>query len=225
MNEERDGEELQPNVPPTSPGEARDEFARQRGEVQHRGAQAFGVPPPASHIPVGIAPPDPLNVVSIFDTRPISAFDFVQSDRGVMATGAETVPLDLTATVPDGFTAVLRRIRLEFTPNAVVNLSAATAVEMNMNLLRDGGVIPFNEVQMSGSLDVFEWRTHQVFGAGEVFGVRLRGGWAVPIADLIVQAHLYGTLIRTKSRPPETEIASGPVITQTLADKKAEVQR
>ena len=224
MNEERDGEELRPNVPPLSPGEARDEFDRQRGEIQHRGDQVLGVPPQTPNIPVGISPPEPLNVVSTFDTRPISAFDFAQSDRGVMSL-PEGDPLDLTATVPDGYTAVLRRVRLEFTPNAIVNLDASTSVTMVATLLRDGGTIPFNEVDLSGSLDIFEWRTHQVFGAGEVFGVRLRGGWTVPLGDLLVQAHLYGVLIRTKSRPPETEIASAPVITQSLADKKAEAQR
>lgn len=224
MNEERDGEELRPNVPPLSPGEARDEFDRQRGEIQHRGDQVLGVPPQTPNIPVGIAPPEPLNVVSIFDTRPISAFDFAQSDDGVMVL-SEGTPIDLTATVPDGYTAVLRRIRLEFIPNGSVNLDAAGSDVLTLTLLRDGGVIPFNVVDLMGALDVFEWRTHQVFGAGEVFGVRIIGSWALPVADVLVQAHLYGTLIRSKSRPPETEIASAPVITQTLADKKAEAQR
>jgi len=220
MNEERE-----PNVPPLTRSERPDEFARMRGEIQHPGDRVLAIPPPEPPAPIGIAPPDPLNVVSTFDTRPISAYDFAEEGAVVMATGEVATAYNVTTVVPAGFTAVLRKVRFEFTPNAVVNLTSAGARRMLLNLLRNGGVIANNDLALRGSLDVFEWVTHQVYGQGEILGARLRGSWDTPAGDLLVSVHLYGNLIRTKNRPSEFEIASAPVITQTLADRKSEVQR
>jgi hypothetical protein len=219
MNERKRGD---PNAGNPLVGQ---EFDVERGEIQRRGARnVFGVPDMPRDIPVGISPPEPLVVVSTFDTRPVGAYDFVLGDSGLIGV-AEADVLILEVLVPNGFTAVLRRLRLEFTPNGAINLTAAGGDSLVLRLTRDGAPIPNNVFTLRGAMDLLEWPTHQVFGAGERIGVQVSGTFAVPAGDsVIVQADFLGTLIPTKGKPPETEIASPPVITRELADFKAEVQ-
>lgn len=221
MNEERDHEDM-PGVPPLSPGERRSEFDRMRGEVQHPGTRVLAVPPPAPPVPVGVAPPDPRNVVSNFDTRPIGAYDFADTEVISMGNGEATNFQQVNFAVPDGFTAVLRKVRIEFTPPGamIVGTPASGVLPTHtflMSLLRNEGVIPNNTVKLFGDLDIYEWETHQVYGFWESMGLRLAndGTFAMPanVADgLFVGVTFYGVLIPTKSRPPEVEVASDPVI-------------
>jgi hypothetical protein len=221
MNEERDREDL-PGVPPLSPGERRSEFDRMRGEIQHQGTRVLAVPSPTPPAPVGIAPPDPRNVVSNFDTRPIGAYDFAHSENATMGNGEVTSVIAVNFEVPDGYTAVLRRVRVEWTPPASMLIAQPAAGAsptdfLEISLLRSGGVIPNNTVQFLGDLDSYEWDTHQVFGFWETMGLQLAvtGAFAIPanIADAVfVGVTFFGVLIPTKSRPPETEIASDPVV-------------
>lgn len=200
------------------------EFERERGETQERGAEGLRAVGPSlpPNIPIGIAPPAPLQVVSAFETRPISAYDFAATDSAVI--GLEASVPDLNVTVPAGYTAVLRTVRIEFTPNGIVNLDSTTANAFRMRLLRNGAPIPNNFVNLSGALDIFEWRTHQVFGQGETFGLQVIGSWAVPAADLLVRVNYFGVLIPTKGMPPEVEIASPAILTRSLREWTQEVQ-
>ncbi len=221
MNEERDREDL-PGTPPQSPGERRSEFDRMRGENQQRGTRVLAVPPPTPPAPVGIAPPDPRNVVSNFDTRPIGAYDFAHSEHATMGNGEVATFATVNFDVPDGYTAVLRRVRVEWSPPAAMLVgqpaaSSSPARTMLLSLLRSGGVIPNNTVEFLGDLDEFEWLTHHVFGFWESMGLQLvpTNGFAIPasVANAVfVGVTFFGTLIPTKSRPPETEIASDPVV-------------
>lgn len=201
----------------------KDEFEESRGEFQRRGARGItGVPPNLGRVPVGIAPPEPLQVVSVFDTRPISAYDFLVTDSALWTSGDAAQDI-LEAIVPDGYTAVLRKLRIEFTANVVVNITSATANTAVMALLRNGGVIPNNTWTARGELIVIEWLTHQVYGAGEVMGMQISGSRASPAADVIVNVNFSGTLIPTKSKPPETEIASPALLTRPLQEWKDEI--
>lgn len=201
----------------------KDEFENSRGEFQRRGSRGItGVPPPLPHVPVGIAPPEPLQVVSVFDTRPISAYDFCVTDSALWTSGDAAQDI-LDAVVPDGYTAVLRRLRVEFTANVVVNITSATANICTMALLRNGGVIPNNTWVARGELIVIEWPTHQVYGANEVIGMQIAGSRASPVADVIVNVQFFGTLIPTKSMPPETEIASPALLIRPLQEWKNEI--
>lgn len=216
MNEDRNREE-HPGPPRTE-----DEFARMRGEVQHHGTRVLAVPPPEPPAPVGIAPPDPRNVVSNFDTRPIGAYDFAHSGHVTMGNGEVTTFASVNFSVPDGYTAVLRRIRVEFTPPASMQVAqpAAGASPTNtflMSILRNEAVVPNNTVELLGALDVFEWDTHQVYGFWESMGLRLvqATSFAIPanVADAVfVGVTFFGVLIPTKSKPPAIEIASDPVV-------------
>lgn len=215
MNEEHDPKSQ-------NPGTA--SFAVSIGDKQRRGDHVLGVPPSMADVPVGIAPPEPLLVVSVFDTRPISAYDFVFSDRGELDQGDAAVVVLLEADVPPGYTAVLRKLRLEFTPPASVNLDTSTANTFTAQLTRNGSPIPHNVLQLSGDLTTFEWLTHQVFGAGDVLGVRIVSGLVFPIGQtVLVNCNFHGVLIPTKSNPPETEIASPPLLVRELQDWKNEV--
>jgi len=221
MNEERDREDL-PGVPPLSPGERRSEFDRMRGEVQHRGTRVLAIQPNMPPAPVGIAPPDPRNVVSNFDTRPIGAYDFAHSEHVTMGNGEVLTFSTVNYEAPDGYTAVLRRVRVEFSPPAAMLISQPLAGSspiktLLLSLLRSGGIIPNNTVELLGDLDLFEWETHQVFGFWESMGLQIvpTSGWAIPAGlttAVFVGVTFFGTLIPTKSRPPEVEIASDPVI-------------
>lgn len=224
MNEERDREEFLPGTPPLVRGERRDEFERMRGEVQLPGTRVLAVPPPEPPAPVGIAPPDPRNVVSNFDTRPIGAYDFAHTEVVNMHNEdeADVVSGVFSFPVPDGYTAALRRVRIEFTPPGAMRIGNPAAVDdpttfLTMSLTRDGGIIPNNSVRFFGILDQYEWDTHQVFGFWETMGllISVEGAFAIP-ADfnigMFVAVTFFGVLIPTKSRPPEVEIASDPVV-------------
>lgn len=213
MNEERNTEE---RVQRDS------EFDRTRGEVQKRGTRVLAIPPSGPPVPVGIAPPDPRNVVSNFDTRPIGAYDFAHSEHATMGNDEVQAFATVEFSVPDGYTAVLRRVRIEWSPPASMmitqpaNGSSPTSF-MTISLLRNGGVIPNNSIDFLSDLDEYEWPTHQVFGFWETMGLRLvpTGAFAVPALDadaVFVNVTFMGTLIPTKSRPPEVEIASDPVV-------------
>lgn len=222
MNEERDRDESQPNVPPLSRHERRDEFDRMRGEVQQPGMRALAVPPPHPPAPIGVAPPDPRNVVSNFDTRPIGAYDFAHSEVVTMGNGEVATFATVSFDVPDGYTAALRRVRIEFTPPASMQVAqpaagSSPARALDLSILRNGAVVPNNTVRLFGALDEYEWDTHHVYGFWESMGLRIvpTNGWAVPFNNndaVYVGVTFFGVLIPTKSRPPATEIASDPVL-------------
>ncbi len=217
MNEERTIEEL-----------SRDEFAPMRGEVQHRGTRVLAVPPNEPPAPIGIAPPDPRNVVSNFDTRPIGAYDFSIPVPGLweVNTEAGTPVLVLVGQAPDGYTLVLRSVRVEFNPPVAASLVANDVTPdrvLEMRLLRNGAPIPHNKQEVRGPLGMFTWDTHQVYGMRESFGLQVSAPLNLEIPSAVgddfawVTATFEGTLIPSKSRPPEVEIASDPVIVREYA--------
>lgn len=217
-----------PNDPDAANPLQGDEFADDRGESQRHGSKdVFGVAPNLGPVQIGIAPPDPMVVVSNFDTRPIGAYDFSFSGNGLIDNGESGIPtLKLNFAVPDGYTAVLRRVRFEVNPPVVVNTASTFNEDLHMDikLLRDGGVIPNNVVVIRGSFADYEWLTHQVFGMRQTFGVFLNApqGIAVPNVDsgATVTVTMQGTLIPSKSRPPEVEIASDPVLVRVFDPKQ-----
>ena len=230
MNEERGDEEaqsqrryneqLQPGTVPIAPRERYQEFDQQRGEVQDEGSRdAMGNPPPLPPAPVGVAPPDPMNVVSNFDTRPIGAYDFAMTDFAVLGPGEVATFAEVFFDVPQGYTAVLRRVEIEFLPGMTVNTgSAGTNPPQHVfviSLMRDAGVIPHNQRQFIDALTKLVWPTHQVFGFWEKMGIRLAGDYAIPgdpAETVTFGITLMGVLIPTKGRPPAIEIASDPVL-------------
>lgn len=197
------------------------EFAQQRGDVQRQGSPGLtGLGPPQTYAPVGLPPPPELQVQSVFDTRPISAFDFAfdLTDRF----GNELTPVFfVTEAVPAGYVAVLRRVEVEVIQPLLIGTIDPSTSFFQLDLLRNGAVIPFNTVRFRSEFVFYDWPTHHVFGPGETLGVR--GSFSLPIinpdptgVELIGTARMFGTLIPTRNYPPSQEIASPPVLTREL---------
>lgn len=196
------------------------EFAQNIGEVVHRGDQVLAVPPSGPPIPVGIAPPSPLQVQSVFDTRPIAAYDFCFS--AVQAFGNEgPATFNQSVQVPAGYTAVLRRVEFAILPIFIGNVALFTTADgvLTAQLLRDGVSIANNAASYRGTVTNIDWPTHQVFGFWETFGLQVVIG-GFPISGEISttnysgEVRFYGTLIPSRSYPAQDEIASGPVLTR-----------
>lgn len=185
-----------------------DEFDGQRGERQRRGdARVFGLGAPREPGEVGVSPPANLQVQSVFETRPIAGFDFAFS-RSVgfdLAGNAEAM-----VQVPNGYTAVLRRVEFNISPP---DLNNSIANPVRMVLLRDDSAIQNNEVMLFGPWQTYTWHTHHVFGFWQRFGARVfcAIGIQAPTAQLLVR--FFGTLIPSRSLAYPDEIASGPVVT------------
>lgn len=207
----------------------RDEFAQMIGEqTPLRGdPNVTGLGPPPTNAPAGIAPPSPLQVQSVFDTRPLAAYDFALTQtKGAAfspeAPTAEVFPL----TLPQGFTAVLRRIRIECTPGFQGD-TGYTGDIMNsllFQITRDGATIPNNAIRF-GTLQDYTWETHQVFGFWQTLGMRI--GWESGLIDPATGLNYdfrftyMGTLIPTKGLPPSEEIGSDPVIVRLFHNPRA----
>jgi len=123
--------------------------------------------------------------------------------------------------VPDGYTAVLRAVEVEVTQPLLIGTSDPGTSFFQLDLLREGAVIPNNTTRFRSSFAFYRWETHQVYGAWETMGIR--GTFSLPIVtpnplavELTGTARFFGTLIPSRSLPPTEEIASGPVVTQEV---------
>ncbi len=204
----------------------------ERGEQQRRGGAPLAVPPTPANIPVCIAPPDPRVVVSNFDTRPIGAYDFAIPVHLVWEVNTEegTPPLVFQARVADGYTAALRRVRVEFNPPITPNWDPGNIVDrfLRMRVLRNSGAIPNNEQQLRAPVADFVWDTHHVYGMRELIGLRIDAPDGLDAPNPVgsvpggvsVTVTFEGTFIPSKSMPPETEIASDPVLVKIYKDPK-----
>lgn len=203
-----------------------DEFAVQRGDAQRSGSPGLtGLGPPPVQADIGVAPPPALQVQSVFDTRPISAFDFAFDTVGRMVEGGSS--LTLTADVPDGYTAVLRRLEIEVTGGFVGSLVALANYDndsqMQVSLLRDGAPIPYNRVTFRNALTIYNWHTHHVFGFWQTMGALF-----VIVPNTItanqpvgINARFFGTLIPSRSLPPYDEVGSDPVLVRAYQGVQA----
>jgi len=186
------------------------EFEHQRGEIQRRGdRRVLGLGAPRVPSIVGIAPPANLQVQSVFETRPIAAYDFAISESTAFG-GLTTSMASIMVDVPTGYTAVLRRVEFEMTPPLLYD-----GIEgVDLFLTRDDSTIENNVVSLRAAFLQYTWDTHQVFGYWQKLGVRLV--CAIPLLgapDPRVTVRFHGTMIPSRSLPYPDEIASGPVVT------------
>lgn len=199
------------------------EFASTLGDTQRQGGGPGILAltrDPRAQMPVPVAgsldararaaAAQPRQVLSVFDTRPIASYDFAFA----FTTTNNFDPASPfgSVTVPDGYTMVLRRV--EFWP--IPAFSGAAMVDfLSVRLTRDGVAIQLNEVRVYGSFDSYGFDTHQVAGQGHELGVSWSVGGAPASGDIYdIPFQLYGNLLRTDSRPPETEVGSPPLITR-----------
>lgn len=185
------------------------EFAETLGDQQRSGdPRTLGLGPPPVPSKVGIAPPSPLQVQSVFDTRPMSAFDFAFDATLLLTNEAPSSVAEVQ--VPDGYTAVLRAVELE----SMSGINTSYTGVLDMSLLRARATIPYNLVSFRSTLTFYRWPTHHVFGAWETLGVRLSIPSIVPVAagNLRFTARFFGVLIPSRSLPAQDEVGSNPVM-------------
>lgn len=199
-----------------------DEFTAMIGETQQRGsgrdiyalARDPGMPhvPLPTRLPPGVAKPPPANpvmqVLSVFETRPLYAFDFV---TWIETIGNFDPPQRFGSfTVPAGFTAVVRRVEFDVagSPFNGGQIGAALIIRLTM----DGNPIPLNELRLIGLVETYGWETHQVIEQNHDFGV----AWEVQPGSisgdsLDIGFRVFGNLIRSQSKPAPTEVGSPPL--------------
>ncbi len=209
----------------TTPPRKQQEFAQTLGDVQRHGDRGvLGIGPASPDAPVGLAPPPPFQVQSVFDTRPISAFDFVLNASAAFSDENPPNPPGIltltTPQIPNGYVAVLRRVELAFYPPLIMgDVDAFLAV----SLLRNGGVIPFNTLNFGVSVEFYDWPTHHVYATRDTIGLLVSppGAFLSPgSGNYALSAMFHGTLIPSKSLPPEIEVGSAPVmVTQAQSIK------
>lgn len=218
------------NQPPRRPGQGRPlggEFAESLGDRQIAGTPNIrGIIPTPTDAPVGLAPPSPLQVQSVFDTRPIAGYDFAFD--GFFQFGGEAGASQVEVQVPNGYTAVLRRVEWDFVPAiamATSQVGAGGPPSFSLTLLRDGGGIPNNVVRLRGLTSSYEWATHQVFAAQQFMGARLAfaAGGADPIYDaatngMDVTVRFFGVLIPSRALPAVEEVGSDPVLVRDYVE-------
>jgi len=153
----------------------------------------------------------PLQVQSIFDTRPIEAYDF---SLEIVGQPPQNENFDFSAAVPDQYTMILRRIEFQFFPPFVGGVTSATGSDLTLWLMRNSIQIPNNVVTLRASYPTYTWETHQVFGSGQTYGI---GGLfevldppPVSGSSLEFIARFMGTLILSRGRPPQHEVGSLP---------------
>lgn len=208
------------NQPPRRPG--MEEFGATIGEAQRHGDARVkaltrnpNLPPlprpaPGTAAARALAAVElPLQVVSMFDTRPVGGFDFV-------ATFTTTNNFDPPTpfggiTCPIGYTMILRRVEFMPFPTFTGNTMGDALI---VRLTYDDNVIPMNEQKFWGTFDDAGWDTHQVAGQGHRLGVV----WEIqnaPASGVVydIPFRMLGTLVRTNGRPAEVEVGSPPIIT------------
>lgn len=205
----------------------RDEFAQIIGE--HTPLQGdpnvTGLGPPPTNAPAGIAPPSPLQVQSVFDTRPLAAYD---ASIPLVAFGQftpESQFYSFTTALPQGFTFVLRRVVIECVPGFIGNAGYSNGDPnyLEFALLRDSSTIPNNKMRFL-NLTRYEWDTHQVFGFWQSIGVSTYIQLiSDPASGTVYDFNVLfqGTLIPTKGLPPTEEVGSDPVLVRTFQQSRA----
>lgn len=205
---------------------SRDEFAYIQGEYQRSGekrimalSRAPDVLPAPSELPkVDI---DDRQVLSTFDTRPISGFDFNMSGSGstqpnvplanelftpeVSPAGLAPNALEITWPLPVGYVAVIRRVELTVIPPH--NPSGLSS--MVISFQRTDSAIPQNDnIQLFGPTSDYAWDTHQVFGYWETPRIVVTTNDHVAHS---VGARILGTLLPAKNASPLREVGSLPL--------------
>lgn len=204
------------------------EFANIIGDTQQRGdANVTGLgPAPRTDIPVGIAPPSPLQVQSVFDTRPLSAYDAcIPMPVSIQFLAEGALGRSASVALPAGFTFVLRRIEMECAPGFLGSTAfqGGNGAYLQFFILRDGSTIPNNELQLN-TLTQYTWTTHQVYGFWQSIGLRINlPPLNAPVTgtDYDFFFHFHGTLIPTRSLPPTEEVGSDPMLVRLYNTPRA----
>lgn len=150
--------------------------------------------------PLG-APPKPVDVRSVYDTRPINAFDF--NIPATVATVSTATNVTAFFQVPEGFIAVLRNFDIWFEPNPVgVNKS-----NFNWSLQLNGGDYPYNIAVPFG--DAVDRETcFMIANEFNTVGIRIRAVAPGAFATGFAFVRFYGNFLLKSGLPALLEIGN-----------------
>lgn len=149
-----------------------------------------------------------VDVRSVYDVRPIQAFDFnltVVSAGNSIGGEGETPIIITPIAVPDGYVAVVRRFQHSFKPQ----LPVVNRADVLMTLRSSGADVPYNvDIPVGGSSQGDLVNCFFIVDEGGSFGARYILDMAGSVADFAVYTHIYGNFIRKTGRAANLEIGN-----------------
>lgn len=149
--------------------------------------------------PLG-APPVDYDVRSVYDVRPIAAFDFNICNQ---KTFDSLTPKLIEMTVPPGFVCVLRKIDLWFEPNPIGSLRS----NYNWSLALNGANVNYNENVFFG-VAVDDEDVFLLADENNRVGVRFSGTTVANLETIVGFVRFYGTFQLKTEVPLPFEIAN-----------------
>lgn len=153
--------------------------------------------------PLG-APPTDVDVRSVYDVRPINAWDFniVASAEAVGGAG------EVSFSVPEGLVAILRNFDIWFEPNPATAFKSENRWTLQLN----GGDFPYNiSIPFGTAVD-----RETVFMIADEFNVVGLSVTLLAETSVTLFARFYGNLLLKSGRPASLEIGN-PVFSRSAA--------
>lgn len=150
--------------------------------------------------PLG-SPPVDYDVRSVFDVRPVGAFDFnIEANTALDSIGLNP-PIEMT--VPEGFVCVLREVSIWMQPTPPGPLKT----NYNWTLTLNGSEFPYNQLNSFG-IAVDEEKTFMLADEFNRVGLRIRQGTGGNLFGVTGYARFHGTFVQKTARPMPFEIAN-----------------
>jgi hypothetical protein len=150
--------------------------------------------------PLG-SPPKPVDVRSVYDTRPINAFDFNISASASVNSVSPSATLFFS--VPQGFICVLRNFDIWFEPNPVASDRSAFQWSLQLN----GGDFPYN-LNVPFGIAVDRETCFMIANEFNTVGLRITLGTAAEFADGTIFGRFYGNFLLKSGLPSALEIGN-----------------
>jgi len=153
----------------------------------------------AAKTPLG-QPPKPVDVRSVYDTRPVNAFDFnISTSAATLSTDTQS---SLFFQVPEGFVCVLRNFDIWMEPSPTGLERSAFLWSLQLN----GGDFPYN-LNVPFGVMVDRETCFMIANEFNTVGLRLvANGGAFPVGSVF--ARFYGNFLLKSGLPPSLEIGN-----------------
>lgn len=148
-------------------------------------------------------PPSDFDVRSIYDSRPVNAYDFnLVGNSGEIAAGPNSATVLFT--VPNGFVAIPRKWIIWYEPGVVFTSPSDSLA----TIITSGADLPYNaDIPIDDYTDS-PLETFYVVNENQEFGVRIAYSDAVP-ANTIIFVHVYGNLLpKVGAVAPQFQVAN-----------------
>lgn len=150
--------------------------------------------------PLG-APPVDYDVRSVYDVRPVGAFDFNICEQQAFDTTTGNLTVEMT--VPEGLVAVLREIDVWFEPNP----SGPLRSDYNWSLVLNGGDVNYNTNVFFG-VGINNQKVFLLANENNRIGVRFGASSLDTFANVVGFVQFHGTFQLKSNVPLPFEIAN-----------------